>query len=271
MKLKQLVGASILVLSATLATASLSTPAAADYYAGLRAFDSKNYSAAAQEWTRSAQSGDARSQFRLGILYAKGLGVPRNKETAYYWYRKADKSGNADAGIAAVFLKKELPAARARAIEARVASEAGGGGGTDVATRQGGNGAGNGAGGGSRGGAGGDDGGANPALRSLVANGELRRVAPGTQGRERHEIWKFNSNGTLTGSYSQTDAGSVAYTHEGNDRGRWTVENNSLCITWRKWDDGRKRCYELTPLGRNKYRAQAVGGTETWTATISAR
>lgn len=265
MRLKQLLGASLVAVSAALA-AALSTPAAADYYAGLRAFDAKNYADAVREWTTSAQAGDARSQFRLGILYAKGLGVPQDKETAYYWYKKADKQGNADAGIAAVFLKKELPAARAKAIEARVAAEGqgGGSGGTDVARRPGGD---------DRGGdnSGSGAGGSSPALRSLVANAELRRIAPGTQGRDRFEIWKFRPNGTVSGSFSQTDAGSLAYTHEGNDRGRWAVEGNALCVTWSKWDDGRKRCYVLDPQGRDKYRAREVGGNETWTATISQR
>lgn len=258
MRLKQFLGASFVALAAATATAALSTPAAADYYAGLRAFDSKNYSVALQEWTKSAQAGDARSQFRLGIMYAKGLGVPRNKETAYYWYKKADKAGNADAGIAAVFLKKELPAARARAIDARVAAE-GKGGGTNVAGRN------------VAGKDGGGAAGGNPALRSLIANGELRRVAPGTQGSERFEIWRFSANGTITGSFSQQDAGSVAYTREGNDNGRWAIEGNAVCVTWKSWQQGKKSCFVLEPLGRNKYRARPVGGGATWTATISPR
>ena len=264
MRLKQLVGASIVAIAAAVGTAALSTPALADYYAGLKAFDSKNYTVAAQEWMKSAQAGDARSQFRLGILYAKGLGVPQNKETAYYWYKKADKAGNADAGIAAVFLKKELPAARSRAIEARIASEGtGGGGGGGVAGR------GNNGNTGNTGNTG--NGAGNGAMRSLFANAELRRVAPGTQGRERYEIWKFNPDGTLSGTFSQTDAGSLALTREGNDRGRWAIEGNALCVTWKSWDEGRKRCYLLTPQGRNKYRARDAAGTESWSATISPR
>lgn len=259
MRLRNLVGASIVALAAAVGTAALSTPASADYYAGLRAFDSKNYSLALQEWTKSAQAGDARSQFRLGILYAKGLGVPQNKETAYYWYKKADKGGNADAGIAAVFLKKELPAARSKAIEARVAAEGSGGGGTDVATKNGGG------GGGPTGGAGGG------ALRSLVANAELRRIAPGTQGRPRYEIWRFNTDGTVTGNFSQTDAGTVAYTREGSDRGKWAIEGNAVCVTWSKWDDGRKQCYTIAPQGRNNYVARNTADGVTWKATISPR
>lgn len=264
MRLKQLIGASLVALSATVAAAALSTPASADYYAGLKAFDSRNYAAAVQEWTNSARAGDPRSQFRLGVMYAKGLGVPANKEVAYYWYKKAEKQGNADAGIAAVFLKKELPAAQARSIEQRVAAESGGGsggGGTEIAKRPG----------NEDGGTGGGAGGGNPALRSLVANAELRRIAPGTQGRDRFEIWKFNPDGTVSGTFSQTDAGTIAYTHEGNDRGRWSIEGNALCVTWSKWDDARKQCYLLDPKGRNKYRARTVGSNVTFDATISPR
>ena len=41
-----------------------------------------------------AAAGDLESQATMGDLYAKGISVPQNFETAYYWYSLAGKYGN---------------------------------------------------------------------------------------------------------------------------------------------------------------------------------
>jgi len=43
---------------------------------------------------RDAQAGNAEAQSRLGVLYAQGVGVPRDQEQALYWYRKAADQGH---------------------------------------------------------------------------------------------------------------------------------------------------------------------------------
>src|SRR5262245_22095958 len=47
--------------------------------------------------TESAIKGNPRSQFQLGIIYAKGTGVPQNYPEAMKWFQKAALNGVADA------------------------------------------------------------------------------------------------------------------------------------------------------------------------------
>jgi TPR repeat protein len=75
-------------------------PAFADTAAGLTAFKSKDYERAYQEWKAAADTGHAEAQFDLGVLYAKGLGVPRDQNQAANWYGKAASQGNAEAEFA---------------------------------------------------------------------------------------------------------------------------------------------------------------------------
>ena len=44
-----------------------------------------------------AEEGDARAQFRLGVMYADGIGVDKNYKEAFKWYRLAAATGNSGA------------------------------------------------------------------------------------------------------------------------------------------------------------------------------
>ena len=44
-----------------------------------------------------AERGDAKAQFSLGRMYAKGKGVPQNAQEAFNWVRKAAEQGYLDA------------------------------------------------------------------------------------------------------------------------------------------------------------------------------
>jgi hypothetical protein len=46
---------------------------------------------------RAAENGDAQSQYKLGELYADGLGVKKNHRTAMIWYNNAAVQGHAAA------------------------------------------------------------------------------------------------------------------------------------------------------------------------------
>ena len=46
---------------------------------------------------KSAEQGDAKAQYQLGLCYAKGEGVKADAEKAVYWYQKAAEQGNATA------------------------------------------------------------------------------------------------------------------------------------------------------------------------------
>ncbi|MBS1224633.1 MAG: Sel1 repeat, partial [Proteobacteria bacterium] len=54
----------------------------------------RDYRAAAMTLTALAENGHAPSQFRLGMLYRLGLGVPRNPRRAVYWFEKAARQND---------------------------------------------------------------------------------------------------------------------------------------------------------------------------------
>jgi TPR repeat protein len=79
---------------------SIAVPAFADTAAGLEAFKNKNYQRAYREWKAAAEAGHAEAQFDLGVLYAQGLGVPRDLTVAASWYLKSAEQGNPEAQFA---------------------------------------------------------------------------------------------------------------------------------------------------------------------------
>ena len=58
---------------------------AQDFDAGEAADGSRDYATALREWTPLADAGDASAQFRLGVMYANGLGVPPDIATGTKW------------------------------------------------------------------------------------------------------------------------------------------------------------------------------------------
>ncbi len=75
----------------------LATPSQADYLDGLRAYRLGDYATALREFKPLAEQGDAFAQFRLGVMYEKGQGVPQDYAEAVKWYRKAAEQGHTDA------------------------------------------------------------------------------------------------------------------------------------------------------------------------------
>ncbi len=65
------------------------TVGAADFSAGLDAYQKKDYATAAKEWRALAEKGDAPSQFNLGLLYVDGLGVPQDYTQASKWFERS--------------------------------------------------------------------------------------------------------------------------------------------------------------------------------------
>src|ERR1700734_2433937 len=66
---------------------------AADFQIGLAAYNRGDFAAALQEWQPLAEQGDANSQYNLGLLYARGEGVPQDYQKAIVWYQKAAEQG----------------------------------------------------------------------------------------------------------------------------------------------------------------------------------
>ncbi len=72
--------------------------AAAQYELAARYADqSRDYKNAAHWFEKSAAKGLAPAQYRLGVLYERGLGVARDPATARSWYQRAADRGNARA------------------------------------------------------------------------------------------------------------------------------------------------------------------------------
>ena len=78
----------------------------ADYAAGLRSYQAKDYVNAFSEWLPLAAQGDARSQNAIGSLFASGRGVTQDYSEAMRWYQKAADQGYAPAetAIGSLFL-----------------------------------------------------------------------------------------------------------------------------------------------------------------------
>jgi TPR repeat protein len=64
---------------------------------GTRAYDAGNYVNAIEIFKPLAAQGDAKAQFRLGMLFYNGQGVPEDEKLAVTWLLKAAKQGNVDA------------------------------------------------------------------------------------------------------------------------------------------------------------------------------
>ena len=64
---------------------------------GYAAIKRKDYATALANFEPLAKQGNAKAQFRMGVLYTLGRGVPQNFQQAAKWYRLAADQGLADA------------------------------------------------------------------------------------------------------------------------------------------------------------------------------
>ncbi len=60
---------------------------------GMEAYQEKDYLKAIQIWRPLAQAGDASAQYRLGVMYAEGRGIPANDAEAALWFERAAQQG----------------------------------------------------------------------------------------------------------------------------------------------------------------------------------
>jgi uncharacterized protein len=64
---------------------------------GVAAYTKKRYVQALDAWKRASTRGDMESDYRIGLLYARGEGVIRSLPDAGYWYRRAAEAGHTEA------------------------------------------------------------------------------------------------------------------------------------------------------------------------------
>ena len=89
--------AAIRGIAAALLLLAVTSVAAADFDAGMRAYNRGDYASAFREFRALAEQGHASAQNNLGYMYDNGEGVPEDDRQAVFWYRKAAEQGNAEA------------------------------------------------------------------------------------------------------------------------------------------------------------------------------
>ncbi len=86
-----------LITTLLLAITLSSTAFGDDYSDGYSAYAKGDYKTAMELWKPLAEQGYAGAQFNLGLMYAKGEGVPEDKVLAYMWWNLAAANGIEDA------------------------------------------------------------------------------------------------------------------------------------------------------------------------------
>jgi hypothetical protein len=85
------------ILTATIALALATTVWGGDSQKGLDAYNSMDYDIALAVWQPLADSGDAGSQYGLGMMYGNGFGVAMDDALALNWYSLAADQGHSGA------------------------------------------------------------------------------------------------------------------------------------------------------------------------------
>ncbi len=86
----------------------LAIPARADFQAGMDADNRKDYATALSEWRPLAEKGVAEAQYKLGMLYSTGYGVPQDFVQAHKWYSLAGANGDKGAPTLRDALAKQM-------------------------------------------------------------------------------------------------------------------------------------------------------------------
>jgi TPR repeat protein len=86
---------------------------------GIDAYQERRYGEALKEFRPLADENDPEAQFYLGVMYAKGRGVPQDYQESVHWYQHAAEQGfpKAMSNLAAMYSKgKGVPKDYAQAI-----------------------------------------------------------------------------------------------------------------------------------------------------------
>lgn len=109
-------------LLATALLIGLTGPALADYAAGYNAYVAGNYATARSEFEAAARTGDTRSQYMLGRIYAEGRGVTQDYVQAHAWYNIAAAGGYSAAVSARDSLAGRMTASQISLAQTRAAT-----------------------------------------------------------------------------------------------------------------------------------------------------
>jgi TPR repeat protein len=82
---------------AVLSSLAAAIAGAADFAAGLAAYQKGDYAAALKEWRPLAEQGGAAAEFNLGLMYLEGQGLPQDYALAAAWFNKSAEQDYAKA------------------------------------------------------------------------------------------------------------------------------------------------------------------------------
>jgi len=82
-----------------IAAFSLVKPAAAEYAAGVQAYNAGNFETAILEFQPLVERGHSGAELMLGVMYLRGQGYPRDEGLAAVWMYKAAHKGEAGAQL----------------------------------------------------------------------------------------------------------------------------------------------------------------------------
>ncbi|MCC5824757.1 tetratricopeptide repeat protein [Alkalimonas sp.] len=80
-----------ILLPSLLQGPAIADTAATTFTAALKSYASKDYATAAHHFRQAAMMGHAKAQYYLGLMFAKGLGMPASIKRAYCWLLLAAK------------------------------------------------------------------------------------------------------------------------------------------------------------------------------------
>ncbi len=109
------------------------------------------------------------------------------------------------------------------------------------------------------------------ALRARIAGTTFRAEIWDGFLLENH-IHRFHPDGTVDGEFSarRLIRRGIDFVRA-QDRGRWTVADGRLCVSWRKFFLGKPQCYELTPVAPGRVRFTSLDGGPSFVASFSRR
>jgi S1-C subfamily serine protease len=115
-----------ITISFSIAMAACYTlPVSAAFPEGWAAYERGDIETAVREWSAAARSGDALSQYNLGVLYRDGTGVPKSAEKAAELFQKAAAAGVREAIFnLCVFYRNGTGVAKDSATAAKFCSDA---------------------------------------------------------------------------------------------------------------------------------------------------
>ena len=73
---------------------AVQSASAIDFWTGSAYYLRGDFESAMLEWRPLAEEGDARAQYYLGLMHARGEGVPEDNRQAAHWFRKSAEQGN---------------------------------------------------------------------------------------------------------------------------------------------------------------------------------